>query len=325
MVTAMDRPVRSDRPLSIVVLSGGWSAEREVSLASGRAVTEALRSRGHDVREVDPAEIDVPTYPWNGVDVAFIALHGTFGEDGTVQSLLDDLGVPYTGSGPEASRLAMSKSAAKLRFTAAGLPTPTYHTIHVMDAADVAAAKANELGYPLVVKPNGQGSSIGVAIAGDSTQLADALAASFRHDPLAILEKYIAGRELTVTIIDRRPLPIIEVRAARPFFDYEAKYHDDSTTYAFEIDVPADAIRQVEATAVAAAESLGTSGVVRVDLRLDADGRPWLLEINTIPGFTDHSLVPKAAAHAGINFAELCDQLARAKVASPTNRVGVAA
>ncbi len=325
MTTAMDRPVVSDGPLSIVVLSGGWSAEREVSLASGRAVIDALRSRDHDVRELDPAEIDVLAYPWRGVDVAFIALHGSFGEDGTVQSLLDDLGVAYTGSGPQASRLAMSKSAAKLRFIAAGLPTPTYHTVHVTDAAAIASDKTGELGYPLVVKPNGQGSSIGVTIVHDATQLANALAGAFRYDPLAILEKYIDGRELTVAIIDRQPLPIIEVRPARPFFDYQAKYQDDSTDYAFDIDLPPETVRQVESAAIGAVESLGASGVVRVDLRLDGTGQPWLLEVNTVPGFTDHSLVPKSAARAGIAFAELCDRLVRARLVPKADSIGAAA
>jgi D-alanine-D-alanine ligase len=272
-------------------------------------VIDALRSRGHDVRELDPAAIDVLAYPWGGVDAAFIALHGPFGEDGTVQSLLDDLAVPYTGSGPAASRLAMDKSASKQRFIAHGLPTPTFQTAHVTEPRATVDGKAAALGFPLVVKPNAQGSSVGVNIVQSQDGLGDALHDAFRFDPLAILETFVPGREMTVAVLERRPLPAIEILPARAFFDYHAKYHDDATGYAFDTDLPPASVRHVEAVAVSAAEALGTTGIVRVDLRLDAQHQPWLLEVNTIPGLTDHSLVPKAAACAGIGFAELCEQL----------------
>lgn len=311
---ATDRVRVSNCPLSIVVLRGGWSAEREVSLASGRAVIGALRSRGHDVREFDPAVMDFFAYPWAGADVAFIALHGPFGEDGTVQALLGQIPVPYTGSGPQASRLAMSKSAGKQRFLASGLPTPEGHSVHVRESQQTIFDKADAIGYPLVVKPDGQGSSIGVSIVEAREGLIGALESAFRHDPLAVLEKFIPGREMTVAVLERRALPAIEVRHARSFFDFQAKYQDDATGYVFDIDLPSAVIEQVEATAVAAVEALGCSGVARVDLRLDADHRPWLLEVNTVPGLTDHSLVPKAAARAGIGFPDLCDQLVRAKL-----------
>jgi D-alanine-D-alanine ligase len=322
---AMDRTSPSNRPLSIVVLLGGWSAEREVSLASGRAVINALRTRRHDVRELDPAQIDILTYPWVGVDAAFIALHGTFGEDGTVQSLLEDLRIPYTGSGPAASRLAMSKSASKQRFIAQGLLTPNYHTVNVNEATSSTKEKASLIGYPLVIKPNAQGSSIGVGIVQSEAQLADALHAAFLHDPLAILETFVPGRELTVAVVDRRPLPPIEVRPARSFFDYQAKYQDDLTAYIFDIDLPPAVIRGVESIAVSAVEALGCCGVARVDVRLDDHQQPWLLEVNTIPGFTDHSLVPKAAARAGLSFTELCEQLVTAKLQPPPETVGTRA
>ena len=311
---ALDHVSTSNRKLTIVVLLGGWSSEREVSLASGRAVIDALRSRGHDVRELDPAAIDILTYPWAGVDAAFIALHGSFGEDGTVQSLLEELRIPYTGSDPAASRLAMSKSASKQRFMAQGLPTPTYQTAHHQESPASIAEKASTIGFPLVVKPNAQGSSVGVTIVHAAGELDDALHAAFRFDPLALLEKFIAGREMTVAVLDRRPLPAIEVRPARAFYDYLAKYHDVTTAYVFDTDLPPAVVRNVEALAVSAVESLGTSGAARVDLRLDEQNGPWLLEVNTIPGFTDHSLVPKAAARAGIGFPELCEQLVVTKL-----------
>ncbi len=307
----------SNRSLTIVVLLGGWSSEREVSLASGRAVITALRSRGHDVRELDPAGIDILTYPWVGVDAAFIALHGSFGEDGTVQSLLEDLRIPYTGSDPAASQLAMNKAASKQRFLAQGLPTPGFQTVHVQETELSIAEKANAFELPLVVKPNAQGSSVGVSIVEKAEQVANAARTAFRYDPIAILETYIPGRELTVAVLDSRALPPIEVRPARPFYDYHAKYQDDATAYIFDIDLPTVVLRGVESLAVSAVEALGCCGVARVDLRLDAENRPWLLEVNTIPGFTNHSLVPKAAARAGIGFSELCERLVTAKLHSP--------
>jgi D-alanine-D-alanine ligase len=270
------------------------------------------------VRELDPAGIDILTYPWAGVDAVFIALHGPFGEDGTVQSLLEDLRIPYTGSGPAASQLAMNKSASKQRFIANGLPTPAFQTIHVQEPESSVAEKATAFGFPLVVKPNAQGSSVGVTIVEKPEQLGDAMRAAFHHDPLALLESYVPGRELTVAVLDGRPLPPIEIRPARPFYDYQAKYQDDATGYIFDIDLPAAVLRGVESVAVSAVEALGCGGVARVDLRLDNEQHPWLLEVNTIPGFTDHSLVPKAAARAGIGFADLCEQLVTAKL-EPTN------
>jgi D-alanine-D-alanine ligase len=311
---AMDRTVKSHRPLSIVVLLGGWSAEREISLAGGRNVIRALRSRGHDVRELDPAEIDFLSYPWAGVDAAFIALHGSFGEDGTVQTLLDSLGVPFTGSGSEASRLAMNKTAAKQRFESHGLPTPDYRAVHVQDGIDSGSAAAGAVGYPLVVKPNTQGSSIGVTIVERPDCLAAALELAFRYDPIALVERFVPGRELTVAVLERRALPALEIQPARSFFDFEAKYADAATQYSFESDLPQAVFEQVELLAVRAVDVLGCTGVARVDLRLDYDQRPWLLEVNTIPGLTEHSLVPKAAGRAGISIGELCEQLVLAKL-----------
>jgi D-alanine-D-alanine ligase len=311
---AVERASSLHRPLTIVVILGGWSAEREVSLASGREVLTALRSRGHDVRELDPAAIDIPTYPWGGVDAAFIALHGSFGEDGTLQSLLDDLRVTYTGSGAAASRLAMDKSASKERFLAEGLPTAAYQLARSGECYDTTAERASAIGYPLVVKPNAQGSSIGVTIVSKPAELADALQNAFRYDPLVVLESFVRGRELTVAVLERRPLPAIEVRTPRTFYDYNAKYHDNDTAYVFDTDLPPAVVRDVESLAVSAVQALGCNGIARVDLRLDDQHRPWLLEVNTIPGFTSHSLVPKAALRAGIGWANLCELLVTSKL-----------
>lgn len=310
---AMDR-VPFNRPLNIVVLLGGWSSEREVSLSSGRAVIDALRARRHDVRELDPAFIDILTYPWVGIDAAFIALHGAFGEDGTVQSLLDELKVPYTGSDPASCRIAMDKAASKQRFIADGLPTPKYQLARSNESFASVAEKANAIGYPLVIKPNAQGSSIGVTIVTEPDGLKDAVLGAFRYDPLILIEAFIPGRELTVAVLERRPLPAIEVRPARAFYDYAAKYNDDNTGYVFDTDLAPAVIRHAESVAVSAVQSLGCSGVTRVDLRVDSCDQPWLLEVNAIPGLTDHSLVPKAAARAGISFVDLCEQLVTSKL-----------
>jgi D-alanine-D-alanine ligase len=296
---------------SVAVLLGGWSAEREVSLASGRAVIDALRSRGHDVCQMDPAEIDILSYPWSHVEVAFVALHGGFGEDGTLQTILDELAVPYTGCGPDACRLAMSKRASKACFARAGVPTPDYHVATDSDSPAATAEVAIRLGYPVVTKPDSQGSSIGVTIVREPAGLADALAQCFHYDSRAIVERFVTGRELTVAILDGQPLPPIEIRTPRGFYDYQAKYHDDMTQYLFDLDLSPMVLSHIEQVAVGASAALGCRGVVRVDLRLDADLRPWVLEVNAVPGLTDHSLVPKSAARAGISFPELCDRLIR--------------
>jgi D-alanine-D-alanine ligase len=319
---ATDCNAHSSRTLTVVVLLGGWSSERAISLASGQAVIHALRSRGHDVRQLDPADIDLFTYPWAGIDAAFVALHGSFGEDGTVQTLLDQLRVPYSGSGSAASRLAISKSSSKQRFLARRLPTPAYRTGHVVEPADSIHRKAGEIGYPLVVKPDSQGSSIGVSIVAGPEQLQGALELAFAYDPLTILEQFIPGRELTVAVLERTALAPIEIRPARPFFDYEAKYEDADTAYVWDLDLPPDTAQRISTLAVTAVDELDCCGVTRVDLRLDPENRPWLLEVNTIPGLTDHSLVPKAAARAGLSLGELCEQLLVTKISRAAETEG---
>lgn len=295
-------------PFRIALLAGGISAEREISLQSGKAVQRALTLRGHRVTFVDPQDVDLDTFPWQTVDVAFLALHGTYGEDGHVQRQLAELGVPFTGPDADASQLAMSKSAAKERFHQFHVPTPASVLVHQRDDAVHTHRQAERIGYPLFVKPDAQGSSLGVTQVHSVDALAGALANCFQFDQFALLEATIAGTEWTVGVLNRTPLPLIEIRTPREFFDYHAKYEDDATEYIFEFSLPTNVVQAIERAAVNACEALGTSGLVRVDLRLDRDNQPWVLEINTIPGLTDHSLIPKAAARVGLSLGKLCEQ-----------------
>ncbi|QDV48144.1 D-alanine--D-alanine ligase family protein [Gimesia fumaroli] len=295
-------------PLNIVVLAGGESAEREISLQSGETVSQVLSSRGHQVKTVDPSLVDLDEYDWSNCDVVFIALHGTYGEDGTIQSTLDRLGVPYSGCDAATSKLAFSKSASKERFIQHNVSTPSYVLIHESDNAQRIEQHARSMGYPLVVKPDAQGSSLGVSIVQTPEELPQALARCFHYDSFGILESAIKGTEWTVSVVDGQTLPLIQIQTPHEFFDYEAKYHEDSTQYLFEFELPTNVIQSIIKTGVNACEALGTTGIVRVDLLLDRFQQPWVLEVNTIPGFTDHSLVPKAAAKAGIDFGELCER-----------------
>lgn len=305
--TSTSHPVRLD-PHTVAVLLGGPSAEREISLASGAAVAQAMRERGHHVIEIDPQGIDLQHYDWSGIDVAFLALHGKFGEDGTIQTLLDKLGVVYTGSDAEASRLGFSKSAAKERFFHWGIPTPQYVLIHQSDTAQRIQQQAQTLGYPLVIKPDTQGSSLGVSIVRSPDDLAAALTKCFHLDAFGLMESFVAGTEWTVGMLDDTVLPAIQITTPHEFFDFSAKYADEATGYHFEFQVTSDVVRRVEQVAQLACRAIGTRGLARVDMIVDGAGRPWILEVNTIPGLTDHSLVPKAAAQLGWDFGELCDR-----------------
>lgn len=294
------------RALRVAVLCGGPSAERVVSLASGAAVSRALETAGHAVRQIDPATADVTRCDWDAFDAAFIALHGKFGEDGQIQQILEDALIPYTGSGVAASRLAYSKSASKERFAQHGVPTAPYVLVHESDTAHRISRQADQLGFPLVVKPDTQGSSLGVSIVERPAELPAALARCFRYDAFGILEQALCGGEWTVALLDQRSLPPIHIVTSRPFFDYAAKYEADDTRYEFEADVPAALRDCIVSAARSACAALGTSGLARVDLILDQSGGPRVLEVNTVPGMTDHSLVPKAAARAGLSMPELC-------------------
>ncbi|MBI5758873.1 MAG: D-alanine--D-alanine ligase [Planctomycetales bacterium] len=298
-------------PLNVAVLLGGESSEREISLKSGASVVRALTERGHNAMPVDPAEVDLARHDWAGIDVAFIALHGRFGEDGQVQRILEDLEVPYTGSGVQASRLAYSKSASKERFLQHHVPTAPYVLIHESDSAARILHHASSLGFPLVVKPDTQGSSLGVSIVRSPDELPAALTRCFHLDAFGILESCIVGEEWTVGLVYEDVLPLIQIETNRAFFDYQAKYKDDQTVYRFDFEATAEVIERITRSALDACLALETKGLVRVDVMLDKFQRPWVLEVNTVPGLTDHSLVPKAAARAGLTLGELCEHTLR--------------
>ena len=293
---------------TIAVLAGGESAERSISLESGRNVARALTARGHHVHEIDPASVDFVSLDWSGTDCVFFALHGAGGEDGQLQELLERAGVPFTGSSAVVSRLAFSKSAAKERFLQHHVPTPAFVLIHESDDAAEISRKARQLGFPLVVKPDSQGSSLGVTVVETEESLPAALAECFHYDRFGLLESLVDGPEFTRGLLDQTPLPLMQIETDRPFFDYTAKYSDGQSACCFEFAQPTNVIRAIETAADGAAAALGTTGLARVDLRLDRYGQPWVLEVNTIPGLTDHSLVPQAAEHAGIGFGPLCEQ-----------------
>lgn len=296
---------------NVAVLAGGDSDEAPISLCSGAAVQRALSSRGHVVVHLDPSLVDLRGVDWRHFDAAFIALHGQFGEDGQVQELLQQAGIPYTGSDPAASRLAFSKSAAKERFLACGVPTPRYFLISTGDSLEQVSQLAERIGYPLVIKPDAQGSSLGVSIVRGPEELDTALLRCFEFDQRGLMEPFIAGTEWTVGLMNEEVLPPICIETTRGFFDYQAKYEDNETRYLFQTDWPESRIRHLKEVALATCRAIGTRGLVRVDFRADTALQPWVLEVNTIPGLTDHSLVPKAAAQAGIDFPELCERMVR--------------
>lgn len=295
----------------VVVFAGGTSPEREVSLQGGRAVESALKRRGFETVWLDPAEDSVSDFLWQAGDVAFLVLHGAFGEDGQVQTLLESRNIPYTGSDAAASRVAFSKSATKERLQLAHIPTPDSVIISRGDAWESLKRRAASLGYPLVVKPDTQGSSLGVTVVYEENQLQAAVEQCLALDTFGLLEKFIAGSEWTVGLWNDQALPPICIETPRGFYDYTAKYADDETQYHFESNVPATHLERLKRIAVRVGQAVGTRGIARVDLRLNADCQPWVLEINTIPGLTDHSLIPKAAAKWGIEFPDLCERIVR--------------
>ncbi len=289
------------------VLMGGRSAEREISLRSGAAVLAALRRRGVDAHAFDPAEHSLSELERAGFDRVFLILHGRGGEDGTLQGALELMGIPYTGSGVMASALGMDKWRSKLVWQGAGLPVPAWR---LLDAGSDFAAVERELGLPLFVKPACEGSSVGVSKVKTAGGLAAAYAEAARHDTLVLAEAYMGGGEYTVAILgqgaDMVALPVIRIVPATEFYDYEAKYFRDDTRYLCPCGLPPQAEADMQALAKQAFAVLGCRGWARVDILLDDAGRPQLLEINTAPGMTDHSLVPMAARAAGMDFDALC-------------------
>jgi D-alanine-D-alanine ligase len=287
---------------------GGRSAEREVSLRTGAAVLAALGRLGERAVAID-AGGDLPRdLARRRVDVAFIALHGRGGEDGTVQGLLECLGIPYTGSGVLASALAMDKKQSKLVFRAHGLPTPEFE-VFVRGARG--GRRLERLAPPVVVKPTNEGSSVGMTVVKESRLLAPALAKAFRYDPEAIAEQFLPGREFTVGVLDGETFPVVEVRPHSGVYDYNSKYKAGKTDYFAPAPIGDRLAARLRALAAATHAALGCRGASRVDFRLDGRGRPFVLEVNTIPGMTETSLLPKAAAAAGIRFDELVARILR--------------
>lgn len=285
------------------VMLGGRSAEREVSLKSGSMVLTALRGKGIDAHPFDPRDQDLGELMAARFDRVFIALHGRYGEDGTIQGTLELLGIPYTGSGVLASALAMDKWRTKLVWQSAGVPTPR---CELLTSASDFAAVAARLGLPLMVKPANEGSSIGMSKVGAASDLEEAFTLAFNYDPVVIAEQFIEGTELTGAILGETPLPLIRLETPRDFYDYQAKYVADDTRYIIPCGLSAAKERELQSLALAAFRALGCRGWGRADLMLDRTGNSYFLEVNTSPGMTDHSLVPMAARHVGIPYEDLC-------------------
>jgi D-alanine-D-alanine ligase len=332
--------------VKIAVLFGGDSMERDVSVASAAQVIAALRSRGHTVVAIDtargklpaaaesevlttsidrepPAPMPVGALPsvvanaeLREVEVVFLALHGTRGEDGTIQALLDLAQIPYTGSGTLGSAIGWDKDIAKRLFLAAGVPTPDW----LMAPADPASVD-RKLGYPLIVKPNGQGSTVGLTLVKAARDLGAAVELAARFDDAVMLERYVAGRELTVGILDDAPLAVGEIiPATGPIFDYAAKYQVGGAQEIFPADLTPDQTARAQDLALRVHRALKLDCYSRVDFRMDEDGGLWCLEVNTLPGLTSGSLLPRAAAAVGIGFPEVCERICRAALARHARR-----
>jgi D-alanine-D-alanine ligase len=283
----------------VAVLKGGPSSEREVSLASGAAVATGLRTAGYTVAEIDVTtrEVDVPP----GTEAVFIALHGAFGEDGALQELLRDKGIPYTGSGPESSRLSFDKRLSKKVFREQGVPSPPFEILRI--------GQGRSLSLPVVTKPPLQGSSIGIRRVFREEEWPPAMEEAARFDAEVLVEQFIEGSELTVGIVCGEVLPIIEIRAPGGYYDYGAKYTRGRTEYLVPAPIPEATARQCQDYAMQVYRAMDCAGMARVDIRLRPDGQPYVLELNSIPGFTETSLLPKAARAAGIEFPALCDRI----------------
>ncbi len=285
----------------VAVLYGGWSAEREVSLKSGRAVLEALQARGVDAHGIDAGRDVVEQLKAGAFERAFIVMHGRGGEDGVIQGALELLGLPYTGSKVLASALGMDKLRTKQLWLGAGLPTPAFRVLESMADAEAAA---RELALPLMVKPALEGSSIGMSKVRTAADLPAAFAKAAGFGPV-LAEQFIEGGEYTVAILGDRALPPIRLETSHDFYDFDAKYIANDTRYHCPCGLPPEAEAELKSLALAAFRTIGASGWGRVDVMRDGAGRFWLLEINTVPGMTDHSLVPMAARADGMDFGDL--------------------
>jgi D-alanine-D-alanine ligase len=292
----------------VAVLYGGLSSEREVSLNTGKAIAQALQGRGHDVVLLDVGRDVAARLRELRADVAFNALHGRFGEDGCIQGLLEAMGIPYTGSGVLASAVGMDKVVSKTLFRALGLPVAEYRVFPRPRAAAISVSDL-PFGLPCVVKPSGEGSSVGVSLVKEAAALGRACAEAAALKGDVIVERYVKGKEIQVAVLDGKGLGAIEVVPAREFYDYAAKYTAGTTQYFYPARIPGDRTRAVMEAAEAAHRGLGCDGVTRTDFILAEEGTPFILEVNTLPGMTATSLVPKIAKGNGISFEDLCERL----------------
>ena len=303
---------------SVAVIAGGWSSERDVSLMGSGNIAAALRDAGYDVREIDvkrdiPALVEALTPP---PDIVYNALHGPYGEDGCIQGILECLGVRYTHSGVLASALAMDKPMAKHLFRSAGIPCPEHR---IVTRAEFDAGERIDL--PFVVKPLNEGSSVGVRIVRTEADVAALDDAIWAYGSRMMLESFIDGREITVSVMGDKALGVTEIRALEGFYDYEAKYEDDATRYEFVDDLASEIRDRLTEAGLAACRALATTEFARVDLIVDVSGQPTALEVNTIPGMTDHSLVPKAAARIGLSMSDLCNLIVARTLAAQRSGV----
>lgn len=307
----------------IGILAGGTSAEREVSLKSGNAVYKALLSRGYNAVFIDAAEDLHASITSQKVELVFMALHGGHGENGSVQGFLEVLGIPYTGSGVLASAVAMDKEASKKIFLYHGIPVPPFRIIHrdelpatieTVAAGCLIGGSMIDFGMPWVIKPAAEGSSIGVHIVKNDDELAPALNDAFKYGDTIIVEQYIRGKEIQIGILGHKALGGVEVRPSLEFYNYEAKYTPGLTNYILPPDVSDADYEMLKATALDAHNALGCDGATRVDLILDAGGRAYMLEVNTIPGMTETSLLPKIAKLAGFEFADLIEEILKSAI-----------
>ena len=288
------------------VLAGGVSSERDISLRSGMAVYNALKDGGYQVKFLDIFDDAYDTIKNARIDIAFLALHGRFGEDGTIQAMLERLGIPYTGSGVRASRLALDKIAAKKVFEKNGIPTPGYA---VFDRHSYRLEDARRLGLPIVVKPQLEGSSMGLSIVRAFRNLKRALYEAFGFGDRVLLEQYIDGREITVGILGREALPLVEIISRRNVYDTDAKYRDRKTRYLVPAPLDEEVFERARKLGLKVHSSLGLKDLSRVDMRVDGSGNIFVLEANSIPGMTERSLLPKAASAHGLDFRRLCAKL----------------